>query len=124
MWIRAMPKPPAHACIASGYFCTVGIPILEKKVLENQLSSPKKNPAFAPSFQRQNRQGFLRFDRLELLILQVFFYMHSGKRLTERRYSFISSIKKMITKKRFEFSFIPLRKCGYSQRQGMPCLCE
>jgi hypothetical protein len=73
MWIRGTAKPPAQACIASGYFCTVGISFLEKKVLENQLSSPKKNPAFIPSFQRQNRQGFLRLDRPELLILQVFF---------------------------------------------------
>jgi hypothetical protein len=74
MWIRVVVKPPAQAPIASGYFCTVGILILEKKVLENQLPSPKKVPAFSTSFQKQNRQGFLGSECPGSLILQVFFY--------------------------------------------------
>lgn len=46
------------------------------------------------SFQNQNRQGFLLFYRLKVLILQVFQGSHVTKRLTERRCRIAGSLKK------------------------------
>lgn len=101
---KARAQPLAQACIESGYFCTVGISFLEKKFWKIKYQFLKKLPSLPVLIQRQNRQGFLRYHGPERLILQVLFYAGSGKRLTERRYSFISSIKKGIAKNRREFS--------------------
>lgn len=72
MWINEAGIMAYQACIGLGKFCTVDIEELEKIFWKFNLGALKKSVTGIVSFQTQNRQGFLRSQSLEILILQGF----------------------------------------------------
>jgi hypothetical protein len=65
MWIRGVYKPLMQACVESGHFCTVGILILGKIFLENQLLCSKKNHALNPFISNSNRTRVFTISSLK-----------------------------------------------------------
>jgi len=79
---------------------------LDKKILVNQLESSKKKLVIVDSFQRQNRQGFLRFYPLKTLILQVLLKVIPAKTVQKR-----FTVTESVSKKKIEKCLKKFRLC-------------